>query len=230
MILENKMEITEKNTTEKCQYLRKIYNEAQEKFIKTGEIDNDKYVECIQLSGDLIKYFETLHIFQIHRNKTDIKITYYINAELLVRTVGLTSIKAQLTDVQRGTLITAINHSKKVLSLEPFHKMAMELYKMTMIYLTLHNPDPNENINLLKQVLMIDPVDYQLHYNLGFVYHRANELESSLQHYKTALGIVNLLLDTKGDLSDDSRKSLLQFKVKILNGLGTIYFGVQDRE
>jgi protein O-GlcNAc transferase len=224
------MEVTDKNVAEKSQYLRQIYNEAQEKFMKTGEIDNEKYVECIQLSGELIKYFETLHIFQVNRNKTDIKTTYYINAELLVRTVGLATVKAQLTDIQRGSLITAINHSKKVLSIEPFHKSAMELYKMTMIYLTLHNAEPKENINLLKQVLMIDPVDYQLHYNLGFVYHRANDLESSLQHYKTALGIINLLLQSKDELSDDARKSLFQFKVKILNGLGTIYFGVQDRE
>jgi protein O-GlcNAc transferase len=225
--MESQNQVNDTNFKELSQNLRELYNLAQKKFIETKEVDNDKYVQCIKLSNELIKYFEKMHLFQVNRNKEDIKTTYYINAELLVRTVGLGNIKPQLTDAQKNTLITAVNHVRKVLSIEPLNKMAMELYKMVMIYLTLHNGDSEENVKVLSQVLMVDPCDYQLHYNLGFVYHRINNLEKSLEHYKLSLGLIDLTLS---NLQESQKKSLLEFKVKVLNGLGTIYFSIQDRE
>lgn len=225
--MDSELKVTENNFKEHCQKLRSIYNLAQKKFIETQEVDNDKYVECIKLSNELIKFFEKMHLFQINRNKDDIKTTYYINSELLVRTVGLGQVKANLTDVQKNTLYTAVGHVRKVLSIEPLNKMAMELYKMVLIYLTLHNPDSEENIKILSQVLMVDPSDYQLHYNLGFVYHRVNNLEKSLEHYKMSLGLIDLMLP---NLNEQQKPALLEFKVKVLNGLGTIYFSIQDRE
>jgi protein O-GlcNAc transferase len=224
----NKMEqVDDTNFKEQSQKLRDLYNLAQKKFIETKEVDNDKYVECIKLSNELIKYFGKMHLFQINRNKDDIKTTYYINSELLVRTVGLGVVKATLTDVQKNTLYTAVNNVRKVLSIEPLNKMAMELYKMVLIYLTLHNADAEENVKILSQVLMVDPCDYQLHYNLGFVYHRINNLEKSLEHYKMSLGIIDLMLP---NLQEEQKQGLLDFKVKVLNGLGSIYFSIQDRD
>jgi protein O-GlcNAc transferase len=225
--MESQNQVNDTNFKELSQNLRNLYNLAQKKFIETKEVDNEKYVECIKLSNELIKYFEKMHLFQVNRNKEDIKTTYYINAELLVRTVGLGNIKPHLTDAQKNTLITAVNHVRKVLSIEPLHKMAMELYKMVMIYLTLHSGDSEENVKILSQVLMVDPCDYQLHYNLGFVYHRINNLEKSLEHYKLSLGLIDLMIP---NLQESQKKSLLEFKVKVLNGLGTIYFSIQDRE
>jgi hypothetical protein len=61
----------------------------------------------------------------------------------------------------------------------------------------------NENLALLNQVLPIDPCDYQLQYNLGFMYHRANKLEESLQHFKLSVGIIDLLLNGKGNMTED---------------------------
>ena len=220
--------INDSNFKEQCQKLRESYNIAQKKFIETKEIDNNRYIECIQLSNELIKFFEKMHVFQVNRNKDDIRTTYYINAELLVRTVGLGEIKPHLTDIQKGTLITAVNHVRKVLTIDPLNKMATELYKMVLIYITLHNANSEENIKMLSQVLMVDPCDYQLHYNLGFVYHRANNLEKSLEHYKMSLGLIDLLLETKTE--ELQKEQLKQFKIKVLNGLGTIYFSIQDRE
>ena len=220
-------QVDDTNFKEQSQKLRDLYNLAQKKFIETKEVDNDKYVECIKLSNELIKYFGKMHLFQINRNKDDIKTTYYINSELLVRTVGLGVVKATLTDVQKNTLYTAVNNVRKVLSIEPLNKMAMELYKMVLIYLTLHNADAEENVKILSQVLMVDPCDYQLHYNLGFVYHRINNLEKSLEHYKMSLGIIDLMLP---NLQEEQKQGLLDFKVKVLNGLGSIYFSIQDRD
>lgn len=208
--------------------LKNLYNEAQETFIKTQKVDNEKYVKCIGISHNMIKFADELNPFVLNRHKEPIKLTYYISAELLVRTVGLHMNRNGFTDVEKNTLYIAIAHLRKTLTIEPFHRGAMEMFKMVMLYLTIFNPNAEENILLLNQVLTIDPCDYQLHYNFGFMYHRSNKLESSIYHYKLAIGLIDLLL--KNEKNEAVMASLNQFKIKCLNGLGSVYFTVQDRE
>jgi predicted O-linked N-acetylglucosamine transferase (SPINDLY family) len=205
--------------------LKKIYDNAQDEFFKIKKVNNDAYVDCIKRSKVMITFLDDLNQFQTQRHKDEIKTTYYISAELLVRTIGLHNSRNEFTVNEKHTLYIAIAHSKKCLNIEPFHQKAMELYKLVFLYLTIYNANPEENINLLQQVLMVDPCDYQLHYNFGFMYHRANKLESSLYHYKLSIGIIDLLLK-----SQENNVVLLQFKVKCLNGLGSVYFTIQDRD
>ena len=80
---------------------------------------------------------------------------------------------------------------------------------------------------------MVDPCDYQLHYNLGFMYNRINELDSSLSHYKLAVGLVDNQIkinELSATPNENLLSSLKQFKVKCLNGLGSVYFAIQDRD
>ena len=203
------------------------YNKAQEKFLKTQVLDNEKYIDCIKRSSNIIKYLDDLNQFQLQRHKEKVINTYYISAELLVRTVGINSTRTSLSELEKNTLYIAIAHSRKVLNLEPFNKKAMEIFKIVFLYLTLYNSDVEENIGYLNQVLMIDPCDYQLHYNLGFMFQRANKLESSVYHFKLALGILDLLAKTSEQKSIDGFN---QFRIKCLNGLGSIYFTIQDRD
>lgn len=208
--------------------LKTLYDHAQNIFSKTGRMENETYVNCIKIANNCIRYLDDLTPFQVNRNKEEIKTTYYIHAELLIRTVGLHMNRNGFTDQERNTLYIAISHLRKCLNIEPFHGGAKEFFKYVFIYLTIFNPNPEENINYLTQVLMVDPCDYQLQYNLGFMYHRANKLESSLHHYKLAVGIIDLL--SKSTKDDASLQVLHQYKIKCLNGLGTIYFSIQDRE
>ena len=208
--------------------LHNLYTNAQEHLLRTKTLDNEKYVECIKLSSKLIRFLDTLNPFQIYRYKSEVKETYYISAELLVRTVGLQPNRQPFTNEEKNTLYVAIAHIRKVLNLEPFHRQAMEIYKMIFMFLTIFNPNVEENLALLHQVLMVDPCDYQLHYNFGFMFHRANKLEDSLHHYKLAIGIIDLLLEK--EKNEGAIQSLKQFKVKCLNGIGSIYFTIQDRE
>ena len=209
--------------------MKKTIDKAQEIFIVEQKVDNDMYVDCIMRSKSIIKYLDELNPVQILKNKEEIKNTYYISAELLTRTVGLHMSRNGFTDVEKNSLYMAIAHARKCLGIEPFNKKAMELYKIIFIYLTIFNANVQENINYLNQVLMIDPCDYQLHYNFGFMFHRANKLESSVYHYKLAIGIIDLHLQ-KGGISEEEKSGLRQFKVKCLNGLGSIYFTIQDRD
>ena len=210
--------------------LQKLYNEAQETLEKYQRVDNEKYSACIQITSELITFFNTLNPLIVNRHKDVIKRTYYINSELLIRTVGINTPRENLSDEHKNILYIAITHLKVVLNLEPFHRQAMELYKISYIFLTIFNPNPNENLALLNQVTAIDPCDYQLQYNLGFMYHRANKLEESLQHFKLSIGIIDLMLNSKNELPEHHKKGLIEFKVKNLNGIGSVYFSIQDRE
>jgi len=214
---------------EQYQILNKTYTEAQDIFFKEQKIDNQKYIECILRSRVMIKYLDELNYIQLNKNKQEIKTTYFISAELLSRTVGLHMNRQHFTEQEKNNLYISIAHLKKCLAIEPYHKSAMDLFKIIYIYLTIFNPNIQENINCLNQVLMVDPCDYQLHYNFGFMFHRANKLESSLYHYKLAIGIIDLQLKNPEN-TPIVTQTLEQFKVKCLNGLGAIYFTIQDRD
>lgn len=226
------MSVSLSNLTEMTLTLKKCYTDCQLELANKGTLTqelNDKYVRCITMSSELIKLMDTLNPFQVNRHKQEFKDVYFISAELLSRTVGLHNNRSAFTDSEKGILHTCVSHLQKSLNVEPFFQEAKELFKIILIYLTIYNGDAEENIKLLNNVLMVDPCDYQLHYNLGFMFHRVNNLESSLYHYKLAVGIIDLQLSYK-DITDDVKTSFLQFKVKCLNGLGSIYFAIQDRE
>jgi predicted O-linked N-acetylglucosamine transferase (SPINDLY family) len=209
--------------------LNRLYEEAQKQFVEEQKIDNDKYVNCIQRASSMIKFLDDTNQFVINRYKEEVKKTYFISAELLIRTVGLNTNRKPFTDNEKKTLYISIAHIRKCLNIEPFHKQSQELFKMVLLFLTIHNPNVKENLALLNQILMVEPCDYQLHYNLGFMFHRDNNLDSSLYHYKLAIGLIDKEIELlKKDNKDITMQN--QFKVKCLNGLGSIYFTIQDRE
>ena len=70
----------------------------------------------------------------INRNKEYVKTTYYLNAELLIRTVGINTPRSFLSDEHKNSLYIAITHLKVVVNIDPFYKPAMELYKVSYIY------------------------------------------------------------------------------------------------
>ena len=214
---------------EECKNIRNIYNKAQEIFLTERKTENELYIKCLRMTSRTIKFLDELNQFVIQRHKEEIKTVYYISSELLVRTVGLHMNRNGFNDIEKNTLYMSIAHIRKVLSIEPFHRRGMELFKMVFLYLTIFNPDAEENLVFLNQILIVDPCDYQLHYNFGFMYHRVHKLDNSIYHYKMAIGIIDLILSNE-KLEESIRLSMNQFKVKCLNGLGSIYFTVQDRD
>lgn len=226
------MSVSLSNMNEKTLELKKLYIECQQELSLTGNLSqelNNKYVKCITMSSELIKLMDTLNPFEMNRHKKEFKDVYFTSAELLSRTVGLHNNRNGFTEHEKSILHTCVSHLQKSLNIEPFYPEAKELFKIILIYLTIYNGDAEENIKLLNNVLMVDPCDYQLHYNLGFMYHRINNLEKSLYHYKLAVGIIDLQLNSK-DIKDEVKSSFMQFKVKCMNGLGSVYFAIQDRE
>jgi predicted O-linked N-acetylglucosamine transferase (SPINDLY family) len=229
------MAVDLKNLSEKARLLKQLYDSSQSELMRLGKLTpelNSRFIECINRSSELIKFTDNMNPFEANRYKEDLKSTYWISAEVLVKTVGLHMNRQGFENNEKSVLYTSIAHLQKVLNIEPFHAGAKELYKLIFIYLTLFSPNVDENIKLLTTVLSIDPCDYQLQYNLGFMYHRANNLESSLHHYKMAVSLIDLQLQINelGNKTETLKNVLTQFKVKCLNGLGSIYFTIQDRE
>ena len=218
------------NVRDNVKFVKSIYDTAQDLLLKENKIDNEKYTKCIELSSKIIKFMDELNPFQINRMKDEVKTIYYISAEVLIRTVGLHMNRSEFNEREKGILYTSIAHLQKVLSVDPFNAQSKELFKIVFIYLTIFNSNAKENVQLLTNVLMVHPCDYQLQYNLAFMYQRMNDLEKSLQHFKLALGIIDLELKAVKPDQTDLLKVLNEFKVKCLNGLGGIYFAIQDRE
>jgi predicted O-linked N-acetylglucosamine transferase (SPINDLY family) len=226
-------QLTLDNLTERVKSVQDLYDSAQNDFLTQGQMSveiNKKYEKTLQNATKIIKFIDSLNPFQVQRIKDQVKVVYYINAEILIRIVGMHMNRSAFTDQEKNILYTAISHLQKCLNAEPFNARAKELYKVVFIYLTIFNSNAKENIELLRNVLKVDPSDYQLQYNLGFMYHRANNLEESLSHYKLALGIIDLHLQNQNVSNSDLKTALIQFKVKCLNGLGAIYFAIQDRD
>ena len=215
--------------------LMNTYSEANDELIKHQRMNNDKFVKSLELSASIIRFLETFNPFQINRHKEKIKNTYYIFGEILLKTIngGLATNKPGLTDEEKGKLKNALAHFQKVISVDPFHDQARELFKMISMYLTIFSPDLEDNLKLLTNVLQIAPCDYQLHFNLGFMYQRLNNLEKGLEHFKLSFGIIDLILSEQRqnpEKNKDSIDNLNKFKVKCLNNLGGIYYAIQDRE
>ena len=240
-----KTPLTLENVLSNIDITKQIYDAAQEKLntsVSTGtlDIDTEAYNKCLEYSNHIITFLDQLNPFQMNRIKKDVRTIYYISAEILVRTVGLHMNRPNgIQEREKGILFTAIAHLQKVLNVDSFDPSSKELFKIVMIYLTIFNPNVKENLQLLKNILMVNPCDYQVHYNLGFMYQRSNDLENALSHFKLALGILDLeirineeklLNDSVKIMADNTINALKQFQVKCLNGLGGIYFAIQDRE
>jgi protein O-GlcNAc transferase len=204
--------------------LQKTYEMAKKKEKAKTDDFNQIYVKCIKISNDCISFLETKSNLQIQKYKEQVKTTYFISAELYTRVIGIDTTRTTLTDSQKNTLMASLSRLRKVINIDPLNEDARNLFRIIKLYMTMFNTNQFENIESLNEVLLVDPYDYQLHYNLGFMFHRAQKLDSSIYHYKLALGML------EQNKKDKSSVHIKQFKIKCLNGLGSVYFTVQNRD
>jgi predicted O-linked N-acetylglucosamine transferase (SPINDLY family) len=71
-------------------------------------------------------------------------------------------------------------------------------------------------------VLIVEPYNILVQYNIGYNYQRLNDFERAIIHYKLCLSIIE---KSEGDI-----RELNEFRIKCLNGLGSIYFFVQNKD
>jgi protein O-GlcNAc transferase len=184
------------------------------------------FIETIAECRRLINFTETLNPVVVERYSDCVKKLYYASAELHVRLVGINNGQdREFNQQEKGVLFMSLEYLKRVLYLEPFHPETISLYKLIVLCICLLNSDTLQSETLLENVLSIDPGDVQIQYNLGFIKHRLNQMEASLQHYKLCLRLIDIQIEN----GLEKNETLMDFKMKSLNGLGSIYYAIQDR-
>ena len=189
----------------------------------TPEKANDLFLNCIVQSNTLIEQCEKLNYLELFRSDKEIFNIYYKNAQLLTRTIGLNITRTNLNDQEKHVLSTAIARLRKCYVIDPLNEMSNELFRLVFVYLSQYC-EIDEKIVYLQQVLNINPIDYELHMNMGVYYNLLNKLDEAMLHFKTAYGILNLHIK-----NDPDNEYLRNTKIKCLNQIGSIYSSIQNR-
>lgn len=162
-----------------------------------------------------------------------IRNTHFRCAEILALSVGMGNERTSLNTNEFSFLASAIEHLERALAIEPFNKLAIDLYKQILLYISFYERDTSKNIIYMEKILLVEPYDYVVQYNIGFIYHRANKLEKALTHYKLSYGILKREYDTLRKNENDDNEDIVsarQFLIKVLNGIGSIYYSVQNKD
>ncbi len=213
------------NFVVKYNELKSLFDVCQKNFLEKNVVNHEGYSKCIELSSELINYAHAnFNPFKIVRQKKEMINLYTIYSELMIRTVGLHNQRQELTRSEMDILKSSLVILKKSFELDPFYEKGIEMYKAVITYIITHSNDSTEHVQLLETILPLDPCDVQTHYNLGFMYHRINNLDKSLIHYKQAYELLRI----KSNFTD--KNTLVDLLIRCLNGMGSIYYSVQNRE
>ena len=216
--------VTIENLSKNIQYVKKVYESAEEYMIRYNKVENDTYNQCFQQSQEILYFIEKMNRFQINRIPEDIKTIFLISAAVLMKTFNLSlSTRSALTDDEKNTLKTCLVYLERVLQIEPFHEKARELFKIIIVYLVNFNTDNYENIVTIEKLLAVHPCDYQTQYITGFLYSKINDVQKTLQYLYMAIGIIDIELKITSD-------SKTEFKVKSLANISEIYYASQENE
>ena len=191
-----------------------LYQKAESN--KDTKKSNDLFIQCIVKSTELIQKYDEYNYLQLFRSGDEILNVYFKNAQLLTRTVGLNNEKITLTKNEDQTLQTVIHRLRKCLAIQPMNEDVIDLFRSVFVYLSRFQTEIKDKIIYLKQVLMINPIDHELHLHLGVYYMTINDLDNALLHYKHSWGILLF------------QKDVDNIKIKCLNNIGSIYSAIQD--
>jgi protein O-GlcNAc transferase len=198
-----------------------------------NEYKKKMFREAFECYKKVLTHSEELTFAQKREYGGLIRNTHFRCAEILCLSVGLSGDRTGFSDNEMSFLASAIEHLERALAIEPFNKLSIDLYKQILLYISYYESDSSKNIIYMEKILLVEPYDYVVQYNLGFIYHRANKLEKALTHYKLAYGILktaNQLVDVKGESDSEESVVTKQFMIKVLNGIGSIYYSVQNKD
>ncbi len=119
----------------------------------------------------------------------------------------------------------SIHYFLEILSID-FENKTCET-QLTSIYTTLtfnSQPDYNLCLKYLTNALVFSPTSPHIHYNLGHIYHKMNQLENSVIHYKLAVKLCETGDKLAVKLCETGDKTLL---INIYNGLGSVFKSVK---
>jgi predicted O-linked N-acetylglucosamine transferase (SPINDLY family) len=170
----------------------------------------------------IIEFTNTFDRFKLHRHADDIKIVYLFAADILLKDYEIN--KSGYKD--KLPIENSIAYLQKVIYVDPFNDDAKELYAIAHILLTNFNSNVEENIILLKSILLFCPCSQNLHFILSHYYTITNDVESSILHLNYAINIIEL--KTKYPSQITHLENMLKMKGQYLLRLGELYHMMDD--
>jgi predicted O-linked N-acetylglucosamine transferase (SPINDLY family) len=171
---------------------------------------------CLQENGNIKKKEYSAVIFLIY-------------AKLYVLLSGGIDLnKKTLLDNEKKLLQESISSLKIVLECDPFHLEAIELIKLISVFYAVKIQDKKESLALLKSIIVYDPHDFQVNFNLGLFYQLNNDLDNSLYNFKLCASILQNKLQNLNEKEMKNEFNILLSKT--YNSIGSLYFFAQNRE
>jgi predicted O-linked N-acetylglucosamine transferase (SPINDLY family) len=194
--------------------------------------NDNKVQECFNIIKMLVEQCMKLSENQKMTIITEYIQTFIMYAELCCKFAGgIQNGKTQPFTHQETQLMNeSIGSLKIVLDKDPFHTRAIELYKIICLYFSVNIDDKKLATAILKNVLIYQPLDFQIHFNLALIYQKDNDLDTALIHFKTSCEILEKFLKEKEDVDKETKTELTKFVGKCYNSIGSIYFYSQNRE
>lgn len=175
-------------------------------------IEKNIYIDSYFNLGTLIKDItqELINNKQIELNKNNSNRT--------------NNISLTLSDTEQMLFNKSLNCFFSILKIDFENKNAIK--QIISIYTTLivfSQNDLDKSLNYLQQVLLVSPNNPIIHYNLGFIYQRLNNLALSMIHYKLSAHITQpnieiIATELTGTLLETQR-----LVVNNYNGIASIY-------
>jgi predicted O-linked N-acetylglucosamine transferase (SPINDLY family) len=201
-----------------------------EKYVKTHEelyksISSDNVLDGQKLQ-DYITLCDKLSI------KLDQQMNNIVYGEQIIRVnCDKAKLLSQLTRMKQNSptisqedevaFSSVVHLCRKVLSVDPEHKESIEMFKISMFYLSTYKT-PKDALEYMKIIQTTVPGDYSVQYNMGLAYQRINDLDNALFHYKLTISLLELLKFKKASPEED-------VYLKCLSSIGYIYYMVQNR-
>lgn len=215
-------EMTEtKAASESQENVQTLFDEMKRKLLQ------QETTTAFTLCNNILGSFEKMTVSQRIEIQHMIKETYYTTAEIICASVGVNTERKGFNENEKMFLGRAIEHLERCLNIDPFYPQGLQLYRKVMLHLSFFETSAQNRMQYLSRMLLVTPYDYVVHYNLGFTYHKMNNLENAIFHYK--LGLEILKKEKESQKEDEDETQVKQFMIKVLNGLGSVYFTVQNK-
>lgn len=128
----------------------------------------------------------------------------------------------ELSDLENAIFNKSLNCFMSVLRIDFENNRAIQQIVSIYTQLTYFSQgDPEKSLNYLRQSLLFAPGNSTIHYNLGHIYKRINNLELSIIHYNLSIHL------NSGDstLTLDEKKRLL---LNCNNGIASVYRNIKQ--
>ena len=167
------------------------------------------YIDCLFNMGTLLKNLVE-DITNIRMEKMKLNEANLSPKEVIQRT---------LLPYEQTIFDKSLQYLNTILQIDFENHNATQQLISIYTYLTFFNQhDLIKCCEYLHQALFYDPSSYTIHYNLGFVHQKLNNLHNAIIHYKTSINVL-VVIQKQQELTNDQTHIM----INDYNGIANIY-------